>query len=187
MSDIKLFRIQPAGVSELGASAVRIEKSLQTLFEAHLETLLGVRLLASEHFTGSIHGGRIDTIGIDEDGAPVIIEYKRHTGENVINQGLFYLDWLMDHRGDFERLVHRRLGLEAAEAVDWSAPRLICIAGEFTRYDEHAVKQISRNVELLRYRRFGDQILMVEVIHAPKPIRALTLSALFPRRRTDKP
>ena len=32
--------------------------------------------------------------GIDENCSPVIIEYKRALNENVINQGLFYLDWL---------------------------------------------------------------------------------------------
>jgi hypothetical protein len=47
------------------------------------------------------------------------------------------------------------LGKKDAEAVDWSAPRLICIAGDFNRYDDHAVKQIQRNIELFRYRRFG--------------------------------
>ena len=77
----------------------------------------------------------------------------------------------MDHKGDFERLVHRVLGDREAERIDWSNPRLLCIAGDFTRYDEHAVKQINRNVEL-RYRRFGDQTLLVEVVHAPKNSRS---------------
>jgi predicted transport protein len=48
--------------------------------------------------------------------------------------------------------------------VEWSAPRLICIAGDFTRYDEHAVKQISRNIELIRYRRFGDDLLLLDLV-----------------------
>ena len=61
-----------------------------------------------------------------------------------------------------------RLGQEVANSVDWSAPRLLCIAGDFTRYDEHAVKQIARNIELIRYRRFGDTLLMMELVHAPK-------------------
>ena len=102
-----------------------------------------------------MHGGRIDTLGLDEDSCPVIIEYKRAINENVINQGLYYLDWLMDHRKEFQWLVLEQLGEDAAKAVDWSAPRLLCIAGDFTRYDEHAVKQINRNIELLRSRRLG--------------------------------
>lgn len=55
-----------------------------------------------------------------------------------------------------------------ANAVDWSAPRLLCIAGDFTPYDEHAVKQIARNIELIRYRRFGEDLLMLELVHVPK-------------------
>jgi RecB family endonuclease NucS len=104
LSDIKLFTVTAAGATELPPASVQVEKSLQLLFEANLETLLGVRFLASEYSTGPVHGGRIDTLGLDEDGCPVIIEYKRAVNENVINQGLFYLDWLMDHRKDFQYL-----------------------------------------------------------------------------------
>lgn len=176
MSDLKLYRLGAAGVSELPGHSVQIEKSLQSLFESNLETLLGVRFLASEHSTGPVHGGRIDTLGLDEDGCPVIIEYKRSINENVINQGLYYLDWLMDHKKDFEWLVLDRLGDEAARNVDWSAPRLLCIAGDFTRYDGHAVKQINRNIELLRYRKYGDDFLLIELVHAPKGAKQATPS-----------
>lgn len=176
MTDIKLFKLGAGGVAELPGQSAQIEKSLQALFEANLESLLGVRFLATEYSTGPVHGGRIDTLGIDEDGCPVIIEYKRAVNENVINQGLFYLDWLMDHKKDFQWLVMERLGAEAAGKVEWSAPRLICIAGDFTRYDGHAVKQINRNIELLRYRRFGDDLLMVELVHAPKVAKSVVLA-----------
>ena len=157
MSDLKLFRLSSGGVAEMKGSTLALERSLQTLFEQNLESLLGIRFLASEQRTTS---GRIDTLGIDENSSPVIIEYKRASNENVINQGLFYLDWLMDHRRDFEWLVMERFGKDHAVKVEWSSPRLICIAGDFTRYDEHAVKQISRNIELVRYRRFDDLLLL---------------------------
>jgi RecB family endonuclease NucS len=49
--------------------------------------------------------GRIDTLGLDENGSPVIPEYKRASNENVV----FYLDWLMDRRKDFQWLVLDRL------------------------------------------------------------------------------
>jgi RecB family endonuclease NucS len=131
MSDIKLFRIASGAVTELAGTTDTVEKSVQVLFEKNLEALLGVRFLATEYT--ATHGGRIDTLGLDENGCPVILEYKRASNENVINQGLFYLDWLMDHRKDFQWLVMEKLGKAAAEGVDWSAPRLICIAGDFNR------------------------------------------------------
>jgi predicted transport protein len=161
MSDIKLFRLSSSGVSELQGATLPLERSLQTIFERHLDGLLGIRFLASEYRTTN---GRIDTLGIDENFCPVIIEYKRASNENVINQGLFYLDWLMDHRRDFEWRVMESYGKDEAAKVEWSAPRLICIAGDFTRYDEHAVKQISRNIELIRYRRFGDDLLLLDLM-----------------------
>lgn len=159
MSDLKLFRLSTTGVTPLAGGAVALEKSLQQIFENHLEALLGVRFLASEFVT---EGGRMDSLGIDENGTPVIIEYKRSTNENVINQGLFYLNWLMGHRKDFEWLVMDRFGMDEAKKVDWSGPRLICIAGDFTKYDEHAVKQMNRNIDLIRYRKFEGDLLLLE-------------------------
>ncbi len=166
MSDIKLFRLVADKVIEEQSRSATVEKSLQVLIERHLEIFLSVRFLATEVSTGKTHGGRIDTLGIDEDGSPVIIEYKRATNENVINQGLFYLDWLMDHKAEFELLVLRRLGGDVARSIDWSSPRLVCIAGDFTKYDEHAVQQINRNIGLIRYRRFGDDLLVLELVNA---------------------
>jgi predicted transport protein len=169
MSDIKLFQTHGNVVSELAGGAVSLEKSLQTLFELNLENLLGVRFLASEFV---ITEGRIDTLGVDENNCPVVIEYKRSSNENVINQGLFYLDWLMGHRKDFEWLVLEQLGAEAAKIVDWSGSRLICIAGDFGKYDEHAVKQMNRNIALIRYRKFNGELLLLEQLTAAsaKPI-----------------
>src|SRR5256714_8473327 len=166
MSDIKLFNISNGSVQELQGTSIAIEKTLQTLIENHLDAFLGIRFLATEHSTGKTHGGRIDTLGIDENGSPVIIEYKRAINENVINQGLFYLDWLLDHKGEFELLVLKKLGKEAADSIDWSVPRLLCIASDFTRYDEHAVQQINRNIELIRYRRYGNDLILFELVNA---------------------
>ena len=163
MSDIKLFRTSSGGVAELPGGAVALERSLQTLFESNLEALVGVRFLASEFVTD---GGRMDTLGIDENNAPVVIEYKRASNENVINQGLFYLDWLMGHRKDFEWLVMERLGHEIAKKVDWSGSRLICVAGDFQKWDEHAVKQMNRTIDLIRYRRYGEDLLLLEQLTA---------------------
>jgi predicted transport protein len=177
MSDIKLFRIASGQINELVGTTDTIEKSVQTLFETNLDALLGVRFVASEFTTTDGH--RIDTLGLDENGCPVIFEYKRVSNENVVTQGLFYLNWLMDHRKDFQWLVMEKLGKKDAEAVDWSAPRLICIAGDFNRYDYNAVKQIQRNIELIRYRRFGPDLLMLDLLAATslKGAPSTTISA----------
>ncbi|WP_062786677.1 DUF5655 domain-containing protein [Aquitalea pelogenes] len=165
MADLRLF--QYAQATELPGTASDLEKPLQTLIERNLDTLLGIRFVASEYTTGKTHGGRIDTLGLDENHCPVIIEYKRSQSENVINQGLFYLDWLMDHQAEFKLLVLERFDKTTADAIDWSGPRLICIAANFTKYDAHAVQQINRQIELVRYRLFGEELLLLEAANTP--------------------
>lgn len=167
MSDLRLFHLKSHLATELPGTASDLEKPLQTLIERNLETLLGIRFVASEYTTGKTHGGRIDTLGLDENHCPVIIEYKRSQSENVINQGLFYLDWLMDHQAEFKLQVLEKFGKTTADAIDWSGPRLICIAANFTKYDAHAVQQINRQIELVRYRLFGEDLLLLEAANTP--------------------
>lgn len=183
MSDIKLFQINGNKVSVIDGQSVAVERSLQSLIEQHLDTFLGVRLLASEYTTGKTHGGRIDTLGLDENYSPAIIEYKRSLNENVINQGLYYLDWLLDHKGEFTLLAQKHVDPKiTGEDIDWRGARLLCIAGEFTKFDEYAVQQIDRNIELIRYRRYGNELLLLELVNAStgsaeEPLQSTTRSS----------
>jgi predicted transport protein len=162
-ANLKLYSTK-GGVTEVTPRLAEVEAHIQHLVEAGMETLLGVRFLASEYSTGPVHGGRIDSLGLDENGSPVVVEYKRGVDAGVIHQGLFYLSWLMDHRAEFEHLVRDRLGAPAAAQVRWSSPRLICIAGDFTRYDVHAVREHRRSIDLVRYRLFGSDLLGLETV-----------------------
>lgn len=168
MSEIKLFSIN-GSVKERISSEVVLEKELQTLIEHNMETFFGVRFLRSEY---AVTNGRMDSIGIDENNSPVIFEYKRSLNENVINQGLFYLDWLLDHKADFKLLVIEKLGMEAASNIDWSVPCVICIAHDFTKYDLHAVNQMQKNIKLVSYRKYDGDLILFEHLNAPtvKPI-----------------
>lgn len=162
MADIKLFNINGA-VKEYQCGTVTLEKELQTVIENNMNIFFGVTFLASEYRTTD--GGRMDSIGIDENHCPVIFEYKRSVKENVINQGLFYLNWLLDHKDSFKVLVIEKLGLEAANEIDWTMPRVVCVAGDFTKYDESAIKQMNRNISLIRYKKFGNDLLMFEQVN----------------------
>ena len=164
MSDIKLFKLNKGTLDELENATFTYERALQKLIEDNMETVLGIKFLQSEYATGKEHGGRIDSLGIDENYCPVIIEYKRSRNENVINQGLFYLDWLMDHKAAFQLLVTSMLGQEYADGIEWSIPRLLCIASDFTKYDVYAVNQMNRNIELIRYKKYDDDLLLLEQV-----------------------
>ena len=162
MAELKLFKLGNE-VEELKSSSATIEKELQNIIEKNMYEFFGVRFLQSEY---RIDNGRMDSIGIDENNCPVIFEYKCHSNENVINQGLFYLNWLLEHKANFKLLVLEKLGTEYAEKIDWSMPRVICIAGDFNKYDEEAIKQINRNVSLIRYKKYGSELLLFELLNS---------------------
>lgn len=163
MGEINLYQIEGQGVQEIESDSIDLEKQVQTLIEQNLEELLGITFLASEYSTGERHGGRIDTLGIDENNSPVILEYKKHKDQNAINQGLFYLDWMLDHKAEFEKLVDANT--TEVEEIEWTSPRLICIAPDFTKYDSHAVEQINQNIELMRFKQYEDGILLLELVN----------------------
>lgn len=162
MSELRLFTIASGKATECPPLPYKLEKEIQTLFEANLEALLGVRFVASEFSTGQ--GGRIDTLGIDENGFPVVIEYKLDKNRTVINQGMSYMAWLKSHKAEFWKVVFQKLGQQVADSVDHSSTRLICIATDFTRDDLGAYELMPNNIDLVRYRRFGEGQLLLERI-----------------------
>jgi predicted transport protein len=157
-----LYQLKQNSVQQIKPSSFKNERELQKLFEENLESLLGARFIASEFTTGDRQRGRIDTLGLDEDGTPVIIEYKKSSKENIINQGLFYLDWLVDHKGDFTIAAQETLGKDIE--IDWSSPRLILVAESFSEYDKYAVNRIGANIQLWTYRKYGDGFLFLDSI-----------------------
>jgi predicted transport protein len=159
-----LYQLKQNSVQQIKPASFKNERELQKLFEENLEVLLGARFIASEFTTGDRQRGRIDTLGLDEDGTPVIIEYKKSSKENVINQGLFYLDWLVDHKGDFTIAAQEALGKDVE--MDWASPRLILVAESFSEYDKYAVNRIGANIQLWTYRKYGDGFLLLESIFA---------------------
>jgi len=181
MADFKLFTIKD-NVAELPSSQIALEKELQILLEKNMTTFFGVTFLRSEY---KITNGRMDSIGIDENNCPVIFEYKRSVNENVINQGLFYLDWLLDHKADFKLLVMDVLGAEQAELIDWSMPCVMCIANDFTKFDEHAVNQMQRNIKLIKYHKYGNELIAFEFLNAPQ-VQPVTADEPAPQAKKSK-
>lgn len=157
-----LFEISGKSLVPVEQNNFSIEKELQTLIERNLAAVFNCRLVASEFSTGALHAGRIDSLALSEENNPVIIEYKKVESSELINQSLFYLHWIQDHKGDFEIAVQRALGNDAT--VDWSDVRVICIAPNYKKYDLHAVQVMGANIELWKYRLFKNGSLYLEEV-----------------------
>lgn len=167
MSNFKLFQIKAKKLAELRGSYVRLERDLQSLLEDNLKTLLDVQFLKSEYLTSGRK--RMDTLGIDGKYRPVIIEYKRSRDQNVVNQALTYLGSLLKNRDSFRYLVLDKIGKEAVQKIKWNSPRLICIAADFSKNDFGAVEDSHRDIALVRYRKFGKDLLLLELLAAETP------------------
>ncbi|MDD9868779.1 MAG: DUF5655 domain-containing protein [Gammaproteobacteria bacterium] len=151
-----LFSINNGNVKKIPPIKVGREKDIQKIFEENLSEILDITFLASEYSTS---GGRIDSLGIDNGGSPVIIEYKRSQNHSIINQGLSYLRWLLDHKADFEMLVQKaKVNLE----IDWDSPRVICVAGSYNKFDLDTVDLLPINIELLKFRIYQNDTLLVD-------------------------
>lgn len=149
------------------------EKILQNTIEENLMEMLEMHFLATEY--GISPGRIIDTLAVDTTGAPVIIEYKRNKNDNVINQALSYLKWLLAQKVDFfEMLVQKKLGKEFAEklTIDWKNPRVICVAEAYNKFDLDTVEVVPLRIELYKYINYENDTFLLEPLNVAenKPI-----------------
>lgn len=166
-----IFRISGSKVQKIKPtkfSGVDIEKQLQRLIENNLDTIFEMTFIETEFST--THGGRIDTLAIDNDKRPVIIEYKADKSSTVLLQGLYYMDWLVENKAEFEKVVRNRLHHEVP--INWkSGIRLILIAKSFEIWDKFAVNRIKEEVELYEYTLYENNEIKLEKATLPKDFR----------------
>jgi len=173
-----LFSINNHDIKKIPPTKIGLERDIQKLFEKNLNEILNITFLATEYSTS--FGGRIDSLGIDNNGAPVIIEYKKGQNNNVINQGLSYLRWLLDHKADFEVLVQK---MNITTDIDWASPRVICVAESYNKFDLDTADLLPIKIELLKYRIYENNILLVEP-ETQQKVRIST-SKIFDRKESS--
>jgi len=152
-----LFDLTRTPVKMIKVKMVKNEQEIHKLVSENLETILGVRFLQSEYKFAT---GRIDTLGVDENNSPVIVEYKKAKSSDVIIQALYYKNWLMGHKAAFKLLCKEKLKEDIK--IDWSDLRVIIIARDFNKWDKRAVQQMGGNIELKRYRLYENNMLYLE-------------------------
>ena len=185
MSDIKLFKQNKKSFEELKSDACPSEKELQKFIEKNMESLLRIKFLKTEYAIGIGERNKryIDTLGIDEDSHPVIIEYKKSANRNVISQLLEYDTQLRKNPAEFKLLVIQELDKEATNNIRWTTIRLLCIACKFDpQVEETAVKQ---KIELIRYKKYDD-IVLLEQVAKPAYARTRTRDKTSKKQRSNQ-
>lgn len=162
MSEIKIFNVGET-VEEIKPAGSLFSKSIQQIIENNSKKIFGVSLVASNYQIGS---GRVATVGLDENRCPVIFVYSLDDDKNFLSKGLYALEQVLDHKDRFNVSVSSKLGKKAAEAIDWSMPRVIFIAGGFNKYDRAAVNHMNSTVSLVQYNQYGENILVFELVES---------------------
>jgi predicted transport protein len=145
-----LFRVNEKNkINKIEIEQFKNEKELQNLCEANIEELFQVRFIASEYPFSDDYSGRLDTLAIDFEGNPIIIEYKFDKNQAVLSQALFYMDWLVNHKGDFELEARKKFDNDIK--VKWDNPKMIIVAQDFNKYDRYAINQVGYDIYLYKY------------------------------------
>ena len=98
---------------------MQLESEIQLIVEENLENVLSLEFVSSEFM---LRGFRIDTLGFDkETNAFVIIEYKKEKNFSVIDQGISYINLMLNNQADFILEYNKKKfrKLERKD-VDWS-------------------------------------------------------------------
>ncbi|WP_257670928.1 DUF5655 domain-containing protein [Parapedobacter tibetensis] len=173
-----LFTINQGKAKELEEKPFKLEKDIQKVFENNLGTFMGLRLVKSEF---SVKSRRIDTLAFDPDAcAFIIIEYKRDKSNSVVDQGIAYLNLMLENKAEF--IVEYNESLKAnltRSEVDWSQTRVAFVASSFTENQKQATNFKDLAIELWEVKRFENSTLLVNVIR--KSASAPSIKQLAPQ------
>ncbi len=164
---MQLYQSQANNLVELIEQPFRLEREIQTLFEQNLAEFTGLIFVKSE-FT--IKNNRIDTLAFDpESQAFVIIEYKRERNYSVIDQGVSYLNLMLEYKADFivEYNETQDKPLKRQD-VDWSQSRIMFVSPSFTDFQKQSTNFKDLGIELWEIKRYQDGIISVNPLQKAK-------------------
>jgi len=150
-------------LKEVKEKPFKLEKDIQKLFEANLDTLMNLQFVKSE-FT--IKGKRIDTLAFDKQSkAFIIIEYKRDKNISVVDQGFTYLSLMLENKADF--IIEYNESLKQTlkrEDIDWSQTRVAFVSTSFTENQIQAINFKDIAIELWEVKQFENDTITISPI-----------------------
>lgn len=164
---MRIFTSKKGQLSQLKQQKFKLEKDIQRLFEENLTLLSGYIFIRSEF---SIKNSRIDTLAFEpETQAFVIIEYKRQQNSSVVDQGISYLNLMLEYKADFivEYNEKQKFPLKRND-VDWSQSKVIFVSPAFNDFQIQATNFKDLPIELWEVNRFDNDIITLNIINKSK-------------------
>lgn len=160
---MQIFQQNKNELKGLKEKAFKLEKEIQKLVETNLEQISGYKFIKSEFI---IKSNRIDTLAFDEENRSfVIIEYKRDRNYSVFDQGVSYLNLMLEYRADFiiEYNESQKGNLKRAD-VDWSQSKMIFVSPSFTDFQIRSSSFKDLSIELWEINQFENNIIVINPI-----------------------
>ena len=187
---LRIFSVNGTKLAEIREQQFPLESEIQRLTEANLHDLFELDFVKSEF---ELHGLRIDTLAFDnESKAFVIIEYKKDRNFSVVDQGMAYLNLMLNNKADFileyNESSHFSHNLKREE-VDWSQSRIIFISPEFTKYQQHAIGFKDLGIQLWEVHKYNNGLLVFNEVKSPitkEPITAIAKNNAVVRKVTEE-
>lgn len=141
----------------------KLEREIQSIFESNLQNIMGLLFVKSE-FT--IKNKRIDTLAYDKQtNAFIIIEYKRDKNYSVVDQGLTYLNLMLQNKAEFILTYNETLkDVLHSKDVDWSQSRVAFVSPSFTDNQISASDFKDFGIELWEIKQFENNTISINTI-----------------------
>jgi predicted transport protein len=141
----------------------KLEREIQNIFENNLNSIMGLELVKSE-FT--IKNKRIDSLAYDkQSNAFIIIEYKRDKNYSVVDQGLTYLNLMLQNKAEFILTYNETLqDTLHSKDIDWTQSRVAFVSPSFTENQISASDFKDFGIELWEVKQFENNTISINSI-----------------------
>lgn len=182
---MQLFVQTKNQLSSLKEVPFKLEKDIQRLFEGNLEAITGLKFVKTEFM---IKGQRFDTLAYDiESKAFVIIEYKRDRSSSVVDQGITYLNIMLENKAEFivEYNESQQQNLKRSD-IDWSQSRVVFVSPSFTDFQRQASNFKDLPIELWEIKQYDTGIILINPVKKSKTAPNIKTIQAAPNSELEK-
>jgi len=168
-----LFKTNVNGsVSQVKEKSFKLERDIQRLFEQNLQIIMNLEMVKSEC---TIKDRRIDTLAFDPQAKSfVIIEYKRDRNTSVFDQGITYLNLMLQHKADFIVEYNEcKKGQLKRTDIDWSQSRVAFVSPNFTETQIMATDFKDFSIELWEVKQYENGVIAITPIKKSKTAESI--------------
>lgn len=160
---MQLYHQQKDTLLGLKEKPFKLEKDIQKLFESNIEQITSFKFVRTEF---SLKNVRFDTLAFDEESKSfVIIEYKRDRNYSVVDQGVSYLNLMLEYKADFIVEYNESCNKNLKrDDVDWSQSKVIFVAPSFTSFQKQSSNFKDLPIELWEIKQFENDIIVINPI-----------------------